>query len=234
MRRQEAGEARALVLFDIDGTLIRRAGPDHRRALEDAIGKVTGLQATSEGIPMQGMLDGDILRVMLKAAGATTGEAMHVLPQVMKKAQDLYVRRCPDLRRRVCPGVRGTLWRLGRRGAVLGLVTGNLSRIGWKKMERAGLERHFRLGAFAEEGETRSELARLAVAQARREGWIRNGTPLWLVGDHPNDILAARANGLRAVAVGTGVVPLNELASHRPDLLMPDLRELDPEVLLCA
>jgi len=34
--------APALVLFDIDGTLVRRAGPHHRQALVDAVHRVTG------------------------------------------------------------------------------------------------------------------------------------------------------------------------------------------------
>ena len=226
--------ASALVLFDIDGTLLRRAGPHHRTALEDAVLQVTGRAATTDGIPVQGMLDGDILMLMMKAAGLKPREARDAMPAVMAKAQALYVRRCPDLRARVCPGVASLLTRLGRRSAALGLVTGNLSRIGWTKMRRAGLREHFRFGAFAEQGRTRAALAKLAVAEARRRGWIARGAPVCLVGDHPNDIAAARANGLRSVAVGTGVVSLEELASCQPDILVPDMRSLSPDLLLCG
>jgi phosphoglycolate phosphatase-like HAD superfamily hydrolase len=150
----------------------------------------------------------------------------------MRKAQNLYVRRCPDLRGKVCPGVRGTLLRLARRQAVVGLVTGNLSRIAWKKMERAGLKENFRFGAFAEHGSTRAQLIRRAVRQARREGWIGRGALITMVGDHPNDILAAREAGVRSLAVGTGVVGLEDLALHKPDLLVADLRAVAPGWLL--
>jgi phosphoglycolate phosphatase len=231
MSRKAEKPGTALILFDIDGTLLRRAGPHHRQALEDAVLRVTGLRATTDGIPVQGMLDGEILRLMLEEAGAGGAEAAEALPGIMEKAQNLYVRRCPDLRTRVCPGVRLTLARMGRREAVLGLVTGNLSRIGWKKMERAGLKGHFRFGVFAEQGRTRAELARRAVEEAVREGWIGEGAPRWLIGDHPNDVAAARQSGLRCVAVGTGVVGLEELAECRPDILAPDLRRLDLEAL---
>jgi beta-phosphoglucomutase-like phosphatase (HAD superfamily) len=60
---------RALVLFDIDGTLVRRAGPHHRQALVHGVRKVTGWETTTEGIPVQGMLDPEILTRMMKAAG---------------------------------------------------------------------------------------------------------------------------------------------------------------------
>lgn len=226
------GKAAALVLFDIDGTLLRRAGPHHREALEAAVYAITGTKATTDGIPVQGMLDGDILRQMMAAAGLSKPLIQSALPDVMRRAQWLYARRCPDLRERVCPHADATLQALRRRGAVLGLVTGNLSRIGWKKMERAGLKRHFRFGAFAEMGETRAQLAGLAVKEARRMGWLERGVPVSLVGDHPNDIAAAKANGLKSVAVATGVVPLEELSGHAPDLLLPDFGALNVDELL--
>lgn len=217
----------ALFLFDIDGTLMRKAGPDHAEALEDAVRAVTGHDVTVRGIPVAGMLDRDILAAMMRAAGMKLSEVRAAMPAVIEKAQMLYSRRCPDLRRRVCPGVRTLLPKLQRNGAVTGLVTGNLSRIGWKKVERAGLRPYFRFGAFAEMGRTRAELARLARRRAVAEGWVSRATPAALVGDHPNDIVAARANGLFSIAVATGVVPKHELARHRPDLLLDDLRGLD-------
>ena len=42
---------KALVLFDIDGTLLRRAGPHHREALAAAVKKVTGIVTTTDGVP---------------------------------------------------------------------------------------------------------------------------------------------------------------------------------------
>lgn len=224
-------KSRVLVLFDIDGTLLGRSGPHHRQVLEEAVWRVAGVRSTTDGIPVQGMLDGDILRWMLRVAGA--GEISEgQMSAIIRKAQSLYVRRCPDLREKVCPGVPALLERLSGEAAVVGLVTGNLSRIGWRKLTQAGLRAHFRFGAFAEQGATRAELAGLALAEARRR-WVEEPFTATLIGDHPNDIAAARANGLRSVAVGTGVVPLEELAQHRPDVLVPDLRALKLEQLTC-
>jgi phosphoglycolate phosphatase-like HAD superfamily hydrolase len=217
----------ALVLFDIDGTLLRRAGPHHRQALEDAVARVVGLRASIDGIPVAGMLDGQILTQMLRRAGLKRAEAAAQLPAIYEKAQNLYARRCPDLTKKVCPGVRAMLGRLRRRGAVLGLVTGNLSRIGWKKMQRAGLDEFFTFGAFAEQGTSRAALARRAVAEARRSGWVQRTAKITLVGDHPNDIAAARQAGVGSLAVATGLVEMEELATHAPDYLVEDLRRVE-------
>src|SRR5579862_1125413 len=131
---------RALVLFDIDGTLLRRAGPHHRQALIDAVRRATGVETTTEGVPVQGMLDRDILARMLSNAGVSQTRIRRHMPAMVAAAQRIYVRRCPDLRRRVCPGARMLLYRLWRKRIPAGLVSGNLSRIGWKKMECAGLK----------------------------------------------------------------------------------------------
>jgi len=121
---------------------------------------------------------------------------------------------------------------LFRRNIPAALVTGNLTRIGWTKMERAGLRQYFRYGAFAEMAAIRAELARLAIRQARREGWIGRDATVTLIGDHPNDILAAAANGIRSVAVATGLSSKRDLAAHTPHILLDDLRTLTLDMLL--
>src|SRR6476469_999653 len=97
-RRPSAGAAgrgsapqqyRALVLFDIDGTLVRRAGPHHRQALVDAVRAVTGTETTTEGIPVQGMLDPDILTVMMVTAGMAPPEIRRAMPEIIERAQEL-------------------------------------------------------------------------------------------------------------------------------------------------
>ncbi len=98
-------------------------------------------------------------------------------------------------------------------------------------MERAGLRHYLRFGAFAELADDRAGLVRIAVEQARRRGWINGGSPIALIGDHPNDIRAARANRVRSIAVATGLVGAEELAKHSPDVLVPDMRALTMEML---
>jgi phosphoglycolate phosphatase len=217
---------RALVLFDIDGTLIRRAGPHHREALVVAVRRVTGLETTTDGIPVQGMLDPDILTAMMRRAGASLASIRAAMPEILRAAERHYLRVCPALHGKHCPGVEPVLDRLTRRGVLLGLVTGNLTRIGWRKLDRAGLRPYFRFGAFGEMAKTRAGLARLAVREARRRGWIDRRTPASLIGDAPSDVIAARANGLRAIAVQTGITPVAELRALKPDFLLANLRHL--------
>ncbi|HYM12321.1 MAG TPA: HAD family hydrolase [Bryobacterales bacterium] len=203
--------SRPLILFDIDGTLVRRAGPHHRNALIEAVRQVLGVETRNDNIPVHGMLDRDILLQMMANAGVASRRAVAALPAIYRAAERYYLRNVPVLRRKTCPGVRPLLNRLERREAVLGLVTGNLTRIGWKKLERADLARYFRFGIFGEVARTRSDLARLAVRYAAQRGWANGDCRGALIGDTPNDVTAGRAAGLDTIAVATGLCSLEEL-----------------------
>jgi phosphoglycolate phosphatase-like HAD superfamily hydrolase len=145
---------------------------------------------------------------------------------VQAAAERWYLRACPPLHEKHCPGVERVLEKLNRRGVLLGLVTGNLTRIGWRKLEQAGLRSYFRFGAFGEMAKTRGALARIAVQEARRNGWIARTAPVSLIGDAPQDIVAARQNRIRSISVRTGITPVEELEAERPNVLLPDLRHL--------
>ena len=224
--------AQALVLFDIDGTLIRRSGSHHKTCLVEAISRVTGVPVTIEGVDTSGMLDPDIMALMMRNAGVSQRVIRDEMPELVRRAQLLYARNCSNLGSKLCPGVRSALRRLQRAGVLMGLVTGNLSLIAWKKMERAGLRQYFRFGAFAEMAATRSGLAAAAKLEALRRGWIDASTRITLIGDHPNDVLAAKLNGIQSMAVATGVIGLQQLVASGPDVLLPDLRSLRVGMLL--
>ena len=221
----------ALVLFDIDGTLVRKSGPQHCDALIEAVRRATGLETSTGGIPLQGMLDRDILTAMLRNAGASRALIRARMQVMVEHAQDIYVQTCPNLEDKVCPGVRPLLEELARGAVPTGLVTGNLTRIGWKKMERAGLREFFQFGAFAEMASSRAGLVRIALRHARKHALIHPLTRISLIGDHPNDVMAAKKNGIRSIAVGTGVVAPEELAACAPDHFISDLSNLVVEEL---
>src|SRR5436309_12270513 len=83
--------ASALVLFDIDGTLIRRAGPHHRQALVEAIRRIVGVETTTEGVPVAGMLDRDILATMLTRVGMQQAAIRKAMPALIESAQRIYL-----------------------------------------------------------------------------------------------------------------------------------------------
>jgi phosphoglycolate phosphatase-like HAD superfamily hydrolase len=189
---------------------------------------VTGLSTTFEGIDTAGQLDRDLIVALLRAGGVNEQEIQPVLAEILTACRQCYGANCaPDLSGFVCKGAREALIEFRARGAVLALVTGNLSEIGWRKMELAGLRHFFSLGTFSEDGATRAELARMAAFRAREQDLVSSDCRVALIGDHANDIQAARANGFQSVAVASGVMTAAALARFAPDILLNDLSELD-------
>jgi len=223
----------ALVLFDIDGTLMRGAGGHHKHALIEGIRVVTNLTTHLDGVPTAGALDRDLILAMLRAAGYSQRRAQSALRPVMAACQNVYASVCKaDLSPFLCNGVAEFIGQVKARGAVLGLVTGNLREIGWRKIELAGLRNYFDIGAFAEDGKTRARLAQIAAQRAKRRNLVARGCRVTLIGDHMNDIEAAKRNGFQSVAVATGVTPFEALQVASPDYLVRNLSELSVETVL--
>src|SRR5206468_4023872 len=119
------------------------------------------------GIATAGTLDRDLVALMLGRTGWSQADISDVLSDIVTACHTTYGKNCPaDLRDRVCPGLPGLLEELKARGAILGLVSGNLREIGRRKLELAGLWSYFSVAAFSEDGHTRSELARKAADRA--------------------------------------------------------------------
>jgi phosphoglycolate phosphatase-like HAD superfamily hydrolase len=213
-----------IVLFDIDGTLMRGAGPHHKDALIAATKQVLRVECTLDGIDTSGRMDTDLLRLMLNNAGVKKPRISSNFRDVMEAAQHHYNVTCKaDFTPHLCPGVRETLEMLTSHNIPIGLVTGNLSAIAWRKLENARIQHHFTFGAFAEEAPTRIRLAKLAAAKARRKHFADERCDVTLIGDHANDIEAARANEFRSVAVATGVMSADELRALNPDVVLQNL-----------
>lgn len=237
-----------LVLFDIDGTLVRGAPPVHRQALCDAAREVFGVRlAPAEFGQTAGMTDSAIARRELLAVGVPDAQITAGLAAFCAAAADAYDRLAPDdLSAYHTPHAISALASLRDGGATLGLVTGNIERIAWRKLSAAGLASSFALvaataeapavrwiGGFGDQAEDRNALPPLALASARQAlGAFPDVRQTWIIGDTPADIGCGVAHGLRTIAVATG--PIHSLADLRacgPELALADLAEA-PTIIL--
>jgi phosphoglycolate phosphatase-like HAD superfamily hydrolase len=113
---------------------------------------------------------------------------------------------------------------LRTRGAVLGVATGNLERIGTLKLQRSGLLDYFQFGGWSDNFEHRTDVFRSAIAKAR--GVAGQHATLCVIGDTPSDIRAGRENEVPVIAVATGIYSLHQLQTEEPDLCIGSFGEL--------
>lgn len=224
-----------LLLFDIDGTLLRLGRPSYR-AINQTLREVFGpIEKEKFNISFSGKTDRRILRELLTAAAFPINDFDAMFAQ-FKAAYPANLRRELGLeegrRHDPLPGIVELLELLRtRQDLCLALVTGNTEPTGWMKVEACGIREHFAFGAFGCEHEERAELVRRAVARAREAtGVAFPPEAVYVIGDSPHDIACARDTGSVAVAVCTGVHDQEELARHEPDFLFPALNCSDEVV----
>jgi phosphoglycolate phosphatase len=218
-----------LILFDIDGTLLKPGDLAHQQALLDAIEDVHGVRASLEGVPLGGMLDSQIVRIALERTGVSLEVIRAGQAQVMQRMGERYVELLgsDDRVSWLLPGVVTLIDRMVS-DFTLSVLTGNASGVARAKLEAAGIARYFQTGAFGDSADHRHELVPVAVERASQ---ITGVTPqpgqVVLIGDTPRDIEAAKASGSRVLAVATGRYGVEELADHEPDLVFATLEDVD-------
>jgi phosphoglycolate phosphatase-like HAD superfamily hydrolase len=211
-------------LFDIDGTLLRDLSRIHMGSFVPSIQRVTGFEVTLDGIPVQGSTDTAILAAAFRQAGIPS-EVLETQWQAILEAMRLKVAEQRDqFRLALMPGVESVLAHLARKGAFLGVATGNLEAIGWIKIEEAGLREWFRFGGFSDQFPIRSELVGHAARKARELAGAE--ARVCVVGDTPRDIEAAHANRLPVIAVATGNFSFDALSELCPEVCATSLADL--------
>jgi phosphoglycolate phosphatase len=215
-----------LLLFDIDGTLVSRAGKAHAEALNAAIQEVHGVDPSRlrDRINPAGRTDGEIARLILLDRGVSALRIDERVADVREACCRVYAQICPpDLSASVVPGIPELLaWLSEREGVRLSLLTGNYEPVARLKLARAGIGKFFeaRQGAFGSDSEDRAALP--AIARRRAGHTPREDTIV--IGDTPRDIACARADGLRCVAVTSGQYGADELVGA--DAVARDANEL--------
>ncbi|NPA22280.1 MAG: HAD family hydrolase [Candidatus Micrarchaeota archaeon] len=219
-----------LLLFDIDGTLMKTSSLDlHVKAFSHGFRKVYGIDTHigKLGKRSYGQLDKRIIYEVLKLHGLSDQTIFSRIDEMIEEMSDYFVKHVKDARMEAIPGVKEALEQLKRKeGLVLGLLTGNLERIAWAKLEKMGIKDYFSLGAFGNEAMERYKLVEIAkqkVQQAIEETYV--------IGDTPRDIEAAKKGGAISIAVTTGNFDEEGLRQHNPHYLISDLRELERIIL---
>ena len=217
-----------LVLFDIDGTLIRGQGMGGK-ALERAFAEILEVPDASS-VYSRELFNGRSDPAIIADLAAILGVEAERLAARRADLHRSYLRHLVDTvaeskGKRVLPGVREAVEELaGLAGVRQGLLTGNVEEGARRKLEPFDLNRFFPFGGFGDDTHDRREIA--ARAHARGEEHAGMAVPperVAVIGDTVHDVAAAHAHGFLAVAVETGDVPRDVLVDAGADVVFADL-----------
>lgn len=215
-----------LVLFDIDGTLIRSGGAGVK-AFGRAMETIFKIPNATAGVSFAGRTDTGLVRELF---------LRHRIPHTEENCREFFEcyvfwldRLLNELDGRPCPGAFEMVEDFQRLPLPprLGLLTGNI-RLGAEiKMRYFGLWDYFVTGAFGDDHEDRNQLA--VVAQKRGNELLEReltGDQILVIGDTPADVKCAQAINARCLAVATGGSTVEELKQHQPTWAVPDLQRV--------
>ncbi|MFN3560446.1 MAG: HAD family hydrolase [Chloroherpetonaceae bacterium] len=207
-----------LVLFDIDGTLVRVRGIS-RQSLIDALREVFGTEGSAATHNFAGKLDSVIIKEVMRAAGLNDSD----IQKGFEEAKRRYIRNFKEHAQRehieVMAGIYELVEKLAREeSVVLALLTGNFEESGRHKLALPELNDYFAFGAFADDANTRNALPAVAVQRAFERTGIRfTGKDVVIIGDTEHDVNCAKILNSKCIAVATGHYTVSQLQAFNPD-----------------
>ncbi|WP_025132418.1 phosphoglycolate phosphatase [Pseudomonas sp. PH1b] len=221
------GRMPRLVMFDLDGTLVDSV-PDLAAAVDHMLLKMgrapAGLEAVREwvgnGAPM---LVRRALANSLEAEGVDDGEAEHALELFNAAYEDSHELTV------VYPGVRETLKWLYKQGVEMALITNKPERFVAPLLDQMKIGRYFR---WIIGGDTlpQKKPDPAALFFVMKMASVPASQSLF-VGDSRSDVLAAKAAGVKCVALSYGYNHGRPIAEESPAMVIDNLRALIPGCL---
>lgn len=227
-----------LVLWDVDGTLLTSGGVGPaaiHRAVERGLGRALVGTSLVGAVHMGGKTDPQIVGEYLSLMEAD-GEAD--LPVVLRHLEECLAETAHLVRENgaVLPGVEAVLEALSRRSDVVcSVLTGNIAPNAAVKVGAFGLERWLDLevGAYGSDNVDRRALVPIALHRVEElRGLELAPDDVWVVGDTPRDLEAARSGGAHCLLVATGGYGIEELRALGADATIADLSDTDGVVKL--
>ncbi len=223
MRRLFAGRDPALVLFDLDGTLVDSV-PDLAAATDRML---LALGREAAGVERVRTWVGNGAQVLVKRALSGQQAVADIEPALFEQALQLFLAfygQATSQASVLYPGVGACLEGLKARGIEMGVVTNKPIRFTRPMLEGFGIAQYFSLVLGGDSLPTRKpDPAMLLHAMAHCR--VTPGETL-MVGDSSNDVGAARAAGCPVACVPYGYNHGEPIATAQPDLIVARLDQL--------
>ncbi len=216
-----------LLLFDIDGTLIRLVGKSRitYKRFTYAVNKTFGTNLPASAVPDYGhIVNTELLLLLSQKAGVNRQEALKRLGTLYHYTTEHFRNHLSEYRTTILGGVKPLLSQLKAQGYMLGIVTGNIEPIADMKMAKMGLDGIFDFGIYADGSNRKKGMIIKAIKHANLISG-RKFTPQKTLyfGDTAIDVREARAAGVKMLALATGHHSYEILRKENPDYMLENL-----------
>ncbi|GAB3188719.1 HAD hydrolase-like protein [Nesterenkonia suensis] len=214
------GFSDAVVLFDLDGTLV------------DPAGSITGgiaaaLDAHQVPVPDSATLQAMVGPPLAASLLALPGMREELVPDVVEHYRRGYLAHGMAAST-VYPGVRDLLAALRAAGATLAVATSKPQPLAERLLEVQGLTAAFDAvaGSSADESVPHAGKGPILAAALESLGLAPGQAPAVMVGDRRFDVEGAHAHGMPCVGVSWGCAPAGELEAAGSDAVVDDAEGL--------
>lgn len=216
-----------VLLFDLDWTLLVGGSRFHRYLIEQTCAEVYGIVGASlSEIEAHGMTSMQVIVEILRLHQLAEETVRRTMAEAVRFMEDYYAKHEDEDVCALMPGAAELLEAVKERNVHLGLLTGNIERIAWRRIERVGLGGSFAFGAFGDLAYDRSALVPIALQRAKdQRGIVAQPVDVIVVGDTPLDVACAKAAGVRSIAVGSGNFSMEVLSQAGADMVVATLNE---------
>jgi HAD superfamily hydrolase (TIGR01549 family) len=214
-----------VLLFDIDGTLLRAYGAGSA-AMRRAAELVLGERCRGAEIDLGGALDPWILEQLAAHGGYAVDDDTHARFKPLYAQYLVEHLEQPTSRCLAMPGVHALLAHLREaRCSTMGILSGNYRETGAIKLRKAGIDpEQFEISAWGDMAKTRPGLVPVALSQLGRKVAPRD---VIVIGDTVRDVHAAHENGALCLAVTTGGSTRAQLEAANADVVLDNLEDLE-------
>ena len=210
-----------VLLFDIDGTLIRSNGSG-KASLEKALAETFKLESATADIDYGGRTDFSIVRELLDLNGVEYSDenASALLESYCSLISEFLV----ATKATVLPGVVKLLNELKDMSEFsIGILTGNIKHGADVKLNSTNLASFFHFGGYGDRAELRNGIAEEALESAKEYLGDTKIEKVFVIGDTPKDVECAKHIGAFSLAVGTGYAEKEAILASNPDIFLEDL-----------
>ncbi len=205
--------------------------PEHVDGFRYAWKKVLGIDASLSDWPTHhGQPDAVILEKLPQISHGIKAEIILDKIEDLKSAKEEYFfAHCrQDYTKMVMPGVLGLLTELKKRLIPLAIKSGNLEKIGWFRLEKAGLKDFFITGGFGDNVSSKAGSVEQAIKRTEdglNTKFIHQN--IFDVGDSRYDIEADLEVEINGIAVCSGFDSREVLRKAGAEYILDNLSEID-------